>query len=108
MFDLPSALVVRYAFPLWAVITAAGLFYSMDFSGDPYEPSIDATIWYGSFLLAVPLWPFLVVAGKAMEDPVIRAIVLSCFVIACIVADQVIKRQIRKWRARKETEAAFD
>jgi hypothetical protein len=108
MLDLASALIVRYAFPLWAVITAAGLFYSMDFRGDPFEASIDATILYGSYLLAVPLWPFLAVAGKAMQDPVIRAIVLSCFVIACVIADQLIKQKIRSWRVRKDAEAVFD
>jgi hypothetical protein len=105
--DLASAWLVEYAFPLWALVTATGLYFAADVK-DIFDPTYRSMIFYGSLYLALPLWPIVVPLWDTLDDPVIRAIVLSGFVIACVFIDIIIKRQVRRERARRAAQSATD
>lgn len=107
--DLISALIVSHAFPLWALITAAGLYFGAGFKIEFYEPSIRATIAWGSMILALPILPLLgAVRQSFFNDPTTRAVVLSAFVVACVIIDLAVKRQIRKRRAQRVAQRRSD
>lgn len=97
--DLSIAWLVRYGFSLWAIVTAAALFFGFGFDMDFYEPNIKGLIFYGGLILSLPIWPLIYLAGHAgldFEDPVSRGVALSCFVTACVALDIALKRKRRR------------
>ena len=97
--DLSVAWLVRYGLSLWAIVTAAALFFGFGFDMDFYEPNIKGLIFYGGLILSLPIWPLIYLAGQAgldLEDPVSRGVALSCFVIACVVLDIARKHKRRR------------
>jgi hypothetical protein len=74
------------------------LFIGYGLRVDFYEPNIKGFIVYAGSILALPLWPLIGGAdamGLDMEDPLSRAVALSCFVIVCAAIEFAVRRRGR-------------